>query len=62
MRRCSLQADLFHSVVYPRECTDGGGVLEGRFLPSFLPLSLPVSDALGYCCILRAGTAVLGEA
>lgn len=39
MRRCSLQADLFRSVVYPRERTDGGGVLEGRFLPSFLSLS-----------------------
>lgn len=34
----------------------------GRQISAFLPLSLPVSDALGCCCILRAGTAVLGEA
>lgn len=54
MRRCSLQADPFHSV-YHRWCC------VGRQISAFLPLSLPVSDALGYCCILRAGTAVLGK-
>lgn len=51
MRRCSLQTDMLSWIVYLKEHT-AGGVLEGRFLSSLL--SLPFSNALCYCCILRA--------